>query len=305
MRSTRVTGSTSKIPGLPAGARAAQVLDGSVDLPSGFLELFGKPLRESACECERSSGLMLGPVLNLVNGPIVADAIKDPANRIVKLATTTKDDAKFVEEVYLAALSRLPSPQELKLGLKALQESMGDYEVLAADFNKRQKALHDYEKQLDAKEPAWEKELAGATAWATLSPNPKRVFAKKNKATNITVEKDNSLFVTGENPTPELYTIEATTNLKRITAIRLEVLADPRLPSKGPGRAANGNFVLNEFKVTAEVTGRRRESTSPCIRRRRRFRRRNTRWRGPSTAIRRPAGRSARKSASRRPPYLN
>src|SRR5262249_42201551 len=38
----RVTGSASKLPGLPAGARAAQLLDGSVDLPSGFLDLFGK-----------------------------------------------------------------------------------------------------------------------------------------------------------------------------------------------------------------------------------------------------------------------
>ena len=36
-----------------------------------------------------------------------------------------------------------------------------------------------------------------------------------------------------------------------ITALRLEVLPDPRLPNKGPGRAADGNFVLNELEVTA------------------------------------------------------
>src|SRR5207249_3605959 len=35
----RVTGSASKLPGLPPGSRAAQVLDGTVDLPSGFLDL--------------------------------------------------------------------------------------------------------------------------------------------------------------------------------------------------------------------------------------------------------------------------
>ena len=34
-----------------------------------------------------------------------------------------------------------------------------------------------------------------------------------------------------------------------ITGIRLEVLADKSLPAKGPGRAPNGNFVLNDFKV--------------------------------------------------------
>jgi hypothetical protein len=39
-----------------------------------------------------------------------------------------------------------------------------------------------------------------------------------------------------------------------ITAIRLEVLADSKLPGRGPGRAPNGNFVLSEFKVTAQPT---------------------------------------------------
>ena len=34
-----------------------------------------------------------------------------------------------------------------------------------------------------------------------------------------------------------------------VTGIRLDALADDSLPKKGPGRAANGNFVLNEFTV--------------------------------------------------------
>src|SRR5262249_13211268 len=50
----RATGATPKLPGLPPGLRAAQLLDSNVELPGGFLELFGKPPRESACECERS-----------------------------------------------------------------------------------------------------------------------------------------------------------------------------------------------------------------------------------------------------------
>jgi hypothetical protein len=35
-----------------------------------------------------------------------------------------------------------------------------------------------------------------------------------------------------------------------VTAFRLEVLSDPNLPAQGPGRAANGNFVLTNFRVT-------------------------------------------------------
>src|SRR5262249_7038498 len=65
----RVTGSTSHFPGVPAGTRATALPDSGVELPSGFLTTFGRPVRESACECERTSSLQLGPVMALVNGP--------------------------------------------------------------------------------------------------------------------------------------------------------------------------------------------------------------------------------------------
>jgi len=44
--------------------------------------------------------------------------------------------------------------------------------------------------------------------------------------------------------------VTATTDLRGITAIRLEVLPDERFPRSGPGRAPDGNFVLNQFDVT-------------------------------------------------------
>ena len=108
----KATGSLSRLPGLPVGARAAQLVDSNVNLPGGFLELFNKPVRESSCECERSSGLNLGPILAMVNGPIVGDAIKDPSNRINKLVLVEKDDGRVVEEIYLAVLNRLPTAKE-------------------------------------------------------------------------------------------------------------------------------------------------------------------------------------------------
>ena len=40
-----------------------------------------------------------------------------------------------------------------------------------------------------------------------------------------------------------------------VTAIRLEVLPDKTLPAQGPGRAANGNFVLSEFNAKALTNG--------------------------------------------------
>ncbi len=70
----RAAGSQSRLPGLPAGARAVQLVDSNVPVSGSFLELFGKPPRESACECERSNTMLLGPVLNLVNGPGAGDS---------------------------------------------------------------------------------------------------------------------------------------------------------------------------------------------------------------------------------------
>ncbi|MEJ7638522.1 MAG: DUF1549 and DUF1553 domain-containing protein, partial [Singulisphaera sp.] len=92
----RVTGSSSKFPGVPPGTRAAALPDSGVELPSGFLGTFGRPVRESACECERTSGLQLGPVMALVSGPTLGDAIADPANDLTRLVASEADDAKLV-----------------------------------------------------------------------------------------------------------------------------------------------------------------------------------------------------------------
>src|SRR5262249_12146078 len=117
----RATGSVSKLPGLPPGARAVQLVDSNVPIPGSFLELFGKPPRESACECERTNSMLLGPVLNLVNGPVLAEALRDPANRIAKILAEQADDAKAVEEIYLSILCRRPTAEELKIGVDALK----------------------------------------------------------------------------------------------------------------------------------------------------------------------------------------
>jgi hypothetical protein len=240
----RSTGATSHLPGLPAGARAAQLLDSNVEVPGGFLELFGKPPRESACECERSSGMMLGPVLAMVNGPIVADALKDPTNRLAKLTNSEKDDRKIIEELYLATLSRLPTPREMEAGLKELAGNRDDYNRVVAEYNKLAGDLAAYEKTLPAKQAEWEKGQKGAT-WITLDP----ATLKATGGAKLAKQPDGSILAGGKNPTPETYTVTAATKLAGITGVRLEVLTDPKLPSQGPGRAGNGNFVLNEFRV--------------------------------------------------------
>lgn len=247
----RATGSQARLPGLPAGARAAQLIDSNVPIPGAFLELFGKPPRESACECERSSGLMLGPVLNLVNGPVLGEALKDPGNRLAKLAATEKDDKKLVEAIFIAILCRQPTAAEIQKGLQALKDAEGDFDALVADYNKRKQTVAAYEQTLPAKQAEWEKGLSKTTAWEVLEPKTLKAIA----GAKLEKQPDHSILATGPNGGPQIYTVTAETKIKGITGIRLETLTDPSLPAQGPGRAPNGNFVLNEFKVTVAPVG--------------------------------------------------
>ncbi len=105
--------------------------------------------------------------------------------------------------------------------------------------------LDDYEKQVPALQTAWEQSVSRTPAWTVLEPTE----MKSTGGATLTKQADHSILASGKNPSPDVYKITAHTNLIGITGIRLEVLADPSLPAKGPGRAPNGNFVLNEFKV--------------------------------------------------------
>lgn len=256
----RATGSVARLPGMPAGARAAQLLDSNVEVPGSFLNLFGRPPRESACECERTGTVMLGPVLNLINGPVVANAIKDSENRIAKLVASEKDDIKVVQEIFLAVLSRLPDQKELEAGLRALQGDRDEYDRLDREYKKLNTDLAAYEKQLVEKQPAWEEELKQSLAWTVLDVDS----AVASGGSVLAKESDGSVFASGKNPTPETYTIKAKSKLQGITALRLEVLPDPRLPSNGPGRAPNGNFYLNEIRLlTAPVDSKAKPKRVP------------------------------------------
>jgi len=114
------TGAPSEIPGMPPGFRASQLPDPTVDV--SFLDMFGRAPRESPCECERTSEVSLAQTLNLVNGPTISDAIIHPKGLIARLAAENADGPKFVEEVYLAVICRLPSDEERAQSEKYLAE---------------------------------------------------------------------------------------------------------------------------------------------------------------------------------------
>ena len=97
--------------------------------------------------------------------------------------------------------------------------------------------------EVDRERVAWEKNtLSENSHWNHLRP----AVVKLSDKSTATITKQNSVLLSGAKPDKENYLI--TTKISAGTkAIRLEALPEKSLPKKGPGRAANGNFVVTEF----------------------------------------------------------
>jgi hypothetical protein len=106
---SQVTEHPEKFPGLPLGFRAIQLPDSRV--PSYFLELFGRPDRDIACECERKSETALQHALYLISGEHLERKVRD-GQRIKRLLQASLSDDAIMDELWLAALSRFPTDEE-------------------------------------------------------------------------------------------------------------------------------------------------------------------------------------------------
>ncbi len=121
---TIATGARPDFPAVPEDFTAQQLPDPHVDA-GGFLNMFGRPERESPCECERRNDLSLPLAMSLVNGPVLADAIAHPDGRIAKALLAGRTDRELVEELYLASLGRFPTTDELDGALSYLGSAPG------------------------------------------------------------------------------------------------------------------------------------------------------------------------------------
>jgi hypothetical protein len=123
------TGTSESFPGQPLGTRALQLWDNR--LPSYFLEIFGRPARNSPCECGRSSEPTMAQALHLTNAPEVEAKIAAEDGRIAQLFASLKETARdrqaetitvtpeiekqLTEEIALVTVSRLPSEKERRI----------------------------------------------------------------------------------------------------------------------------------------------------------------------------------------------
>ncbi len=106
------TGVRPQFSGMPLGMRPVEIPDGIVQ-GNDFLALFGRPKRQSACECERTSNITLSHTLNLINGKMLSEAVGSPKSRIAKLVESETDSKKLIEEIYLSCLNRFPTEKEI------------------------------------------------------------------------------------------------------------------------------------------------------------------------------------------------
>jgi Protein of unknown function (DUF1553)/Protein of unknown function (DUF1549)/Planctomycete cytochrome C len=123
--------------------------------------------------------------------------------------------------------------------------------VEKADGDDRRTALERRKANLESRFIEWAgREAAQAVRWSVLRPT--RATAN---LPHLSIEEDGSIFASGDQSKRDLYDLRFSTGLKRITAIRLEVLPDDRLPHGGPGRVfyegTAGDFFLSELTVRA------------------------------------------------------
>lgn len=106
-----VTSVPEQFPGMPLGTRACELADPPTD--HYFLKVFGQPQREMACQCERSSESNLSQALQMINGPVVHNKLRADNGRIATMLKENKTDDEIITALYLAALARTPSTEEL------------------------------------------------------------------------------------------------------------------------------------------------------------------------------------------------
>ena len=92
---------------------------------------------------------------------------------------------------------------------------------------------------------------AAAYGWTRWTPT----VALASEGPELSIAADASIRSIAHNPQTSVYDLEGSVPGPGIAAIRLEVLPDLALPVHGPGRAADGSFVLSRMRLLARSSG--------------------------------------------------
>jgi len=115
---------------MPDFQRAVGLPDGSIS--SSFLELFGRPSRDTGMESERNNKLNDAQELHLLNSSFVQRKIQQGPRMAALLRT--RNPQELVSQIYLTILSRYPTDAELKLAAAHSQSGSARGQTAAVDF---------------------------------------------------------------------------------------------------------------------------------------------------------------------------
>ena len=113
-----LAGTRTDFPNLPPGTRAIALPDNSYNTASPFLRVFGRPENESVCECERGQSSSLSQSLHLMNAADIRGKLASGSARAEQLAKSELPVEQRIEELYVVAFSRKPTPAELQTAVE-------------------------------------------------------------------------------------------------------------------------------------------------------------------------------------------
>jgi hypothetical protein len=102
----------------PPGTRAIDLPDETV--ASSFLDVFGRPARRTACECERADAPSLSQALELVNSAEVHRKLTHAQGYARRLADSAMEPEALADEIFLRVLARPPREEERQAAVKFL-----------------------------------------------------------------------------------------------------------------------------------------------------------------------------------------
>src|SRR5690606_23130161 len=115
--------------------------------------------------------------------------------------------------------------------------------------------IREIEESLRGSDPAWREKMAAWEAEATAAKQPNWVILRpeldSSGGQKHYLREDGSVMAAGYSPPRHTSSFVGNVEVSKITAVRVEMLADPDLPMGGPGRSPTGQFAVGEMTVRA------------------------------------------------------
>ena len=140
--------------GVVPGTRAIELPDENVS--SHFLDVFGRPARRTACECERVDHPSITQALELVNSPEVQRKLTDETGFIHQISHDTRPLSQKIDELFKRVMGRPARLEEAEMAA----------DFLTAEFQAGEPAVDDPMAREASQHGSW-----ASLAWSLIASN--------------------------------------------------------------------------------------------------------------------------------------